>query len=219
MHFRSCGEYMMRYTLPPHHFLFVSTLEFRSAYTPPFVSANTALYPLGGMSPAGGRTTFQTGQTRPILPVLCSLSVANYTDGFTYGHVRLCVSGSIIRHMIDLFLPKNGECVECCTYVVERRARGLWTGKMIELSGSMSSGSSFTYNMLHLSATRDPEQFVEQPPRGKLGKANIEKLMLMYDVLKRSNLVTPCEGGWCNGNLKTWKPYKAWQKGGQVAII
>ena len=184
MHFRSCGEYMMRFTLPPHHFLFVSTLEFRSAYTPPFVSANTTLYPLGGMSPAGGRTTFQTGQTRPILPVLCSLSVANYTDGFTHGHGGVCASGSILCHMIVLFFPNIGECVEYCTYVVERRARGLWTGEMIELSGSMASGSSFTYNMLNFSATRDTEQLVEQPPRGKLGKANIEKLMLMSDFLK-----------------------------------
>jgi hypothetical protein len=46
--------------------------------------------------------------------------------------------------------------------LLNRHARGLWTGKM-------ASGSSFTYNMLNLSATRDPEQLVEQPPRGKLG--------------------------------------------------
>ena len=87
--------------------------------------------------------------------------------------------------MIDLFFPKNGECVECCTYVVERLARGQWTGKMIELSGPMASGSSFTYTMLNLSATRDTEQLVEQPPQGKLEKANIEKLMLMSDFLKK----------------------------------
>ena len=112
------------------------------------------------------------------------MSVANYTDGFTHGNGGVCASGSILCHMIVLFFPNIGECVEYCTYVVERRVRGQWTGKMIELSGPMASGSSFTYSMLNLSATRDTEQLVEQPPQGKLGKANIEKLMLMSNFLK-----------------------------------
>jgi hypothetical protein len=118
MHFRSCDEYMMSFPPHPHHFLFDPTLEFRSAYTPPFVTANIALYPLGGVSPAGGRATFQTGQTRPYYQFMQSV-VVNYTDGFTHGHGCVCVSGSNLCHMIDLFFPNNGECVECCTYVVE----------------------------------------------------------------------------------------------------
>ena len=95
-------------------------LEFMSACTPPFVTVNIALRRLGGVSLTGAHTTFQTGQTRPYYQFTWSAAV-NYTDGFTVP-TGVWVSGSNLCHMVDLFFPNNGEHVECCTFVVERRA-------------------------------------------------------------------------------------------------
>ena len=67
-----------------------SPVFFTSAYVPSFVTVNVALHRLGSVSPTGGRTAFQTPQTRPYYQFMRFVASAavNYTDLFNHGCVR-----------------------------------------------------------------------------------------------------------------------------------